>query len=195
MTILTSIANTIGTLEPSTVAGALAVSVNCTWPLQRSRRLILSLQVAGSLLFAVHYLLLGATTAAAMCGAGIVQGASAILARRCAVRLSLFGATILGGLAATIASWSGLPSLCAQTGQLLSATGRLQRSPQTIRWCFLASEMFWTTHNLLVGSRWGLTSDTLAFATLLIGLWRGRTRRSPQKATLHGVVAQRPQTA
>jgi Bacterial inner membrane protein len=191
MTLFTLLGS-VPAMDPAALAGALAVAVGCTWPLYRNRTLILSLQLAGSLLFAVHFLLLGASTAAAMCGAGIIQGASAILARRRFVRLSFFGASIAFGLATTIATWSGIPSLCAQTGQLLSATGRLQRSPQTIRWCFLASEMFWTSHNLMVGSHWGLTSDTLAFTVLGIGLWRGRARAAPSAsfgATVQVVAA------
>jgi hypothetical protein len=62
----------------------------------------------------------------------------------------------------------------AQTGSLFTATGRLQRSAQSIRWCFLAAEAFWTTHNVMVGSPWGLTSDALGVTMLAIGLWRGR---------------------
>ena len=48
-----------------------------------------------------------------------------------------------------------------------------ERMPQAIRWSFLGSEVFWVSHNLLVGSRWGLTADTLAVTTLVIGLVRG----------------------
>lgn len=192
MTLLAPLGSLLGAVSPAACAGALAVSVGCSWPLYRNRTLILSLQLAGSSLFAVHFLLLGATTAAAMCGAGIVQGASAILARRRLVRLSFFAASILAALATTIATWSGVPSLCAQTGQMFSATGRLQRSPQTIRWCFLASEMFWTTHNLIVGSEWGLVSDTLAFTVLGIGLWRGRARGAAFPAAR---MAERPVAA
>ena len=161
------------TLPPATYAGALAVAVNCSWPLQKSRRLILALQTASALLFGLHYLLLGAPTAAAMNAAGVIQAVSAAMIGNRRLRLSIFGATILASLATTIATFAGATSVLAQTGGLFSALGRLQRGTQAIRWCFLGSEVFWVSHNLLVGSRWGLTSDTLAVTTLAIGLWRG----------------------
>ncbi len=160
-------------LAPATCAGVLAVLVNTAWPLQRNRRLILALQSASAMLFGVHYLLLGAPTAAAMNAAGVIQavGAATIGNRR--LRGAVFGITIAASLATTIATFAGVTSMLAQSGGLLSALGRLQRAPQAIRWCFLASEVFWVSHNLLVGSRWGLTSDTLAVTMLVIGLARG----------------------
>jgi hypothetical protein len=181
----------LANLAPATIAGALGVLANCTWPLQRERRVILALQCAGSLLFGLHYLLLGAPTAAAMCVAGIIQGVSAVAISGRKLRLSIFGATIVGAMTVTIATFAGVTSLLAQTGSLLTATGRLQRSAQSIRWCFLAAEAFWTTHNVLVGSPWGLTSDALGVTMLVIGLWRGRTQGglAPWLAPLRGALA------
>ena len=178
-------------LPPATYAGALGVLANCAWPLQRERRVILALQCAGALMFGLHYLMLGATTASAMCVAGVIQGVAAATLSSRRLRLSIFGATILGGLAVTVASFAGVTSLLAQSGSLLSATGRLQRTAQSIRWCFLASEVFWTSHNLIVGSPWGLTSDTLAVTMLTIGLWRGRRQGGllPWLQPLRGALA------
>jgi hypothetical protein len=170
-------------LSPATCAGALAVIVNASWPLQKSRRVILALQTASALLFGLHYLLLGAPTAAAMNAAGVVQAVSAAAIGNRRLRLAVFGATIAAALATTVATFAGVTSVLAQSGGLLSALGRLQRSAQAIRWCFLGSEVFWVSHNLLVGSRWGLTSDALAVSMLLIGLVRGGAL-----ATLRGNV-------
>lgn len=164
-------------LQPATVAGMAAVAVNCCWPLLHRRKTLLGLQVCASLLFGLHYLLLGAPTAAAMCGASAAQGLAAALVARRSLRDGIIGATAAASLAITVATWTGLPSLLAQTGQLLSLAGRLQRDTQRLRWLFLASEAFWVSHNLLVGSRWGLASDSLAVTMLLIGLWRGRERK------------------
>lgn len=165
--------------DAATLAGAAAVALNASWPVLRSRRRILALQVVASLLFGLHYSLLGARTGAAMCLAGAAQGLAMALLRGHAARLGAFGAAVAAGLTVTVATWSGLASLCAQGGQLLSALGRLRRSAQSIRWCFLAAEGFWVSHNLLVGSRWGLTSDVLAVSMLAIGLWRGHAARRP----------------
>ncbi len=179
-------------LAPATLAGALAVAVNCSWPLQKSRRVILALQTASALLFGLHYLLLGAPTAAAMNAAGVIQAVSAATLRSRRLRLSVFGATIAAALAVTVATFAGVTSVLAQSGALLSALGRLQRGTQALRLCFLGSEVFWVTHNILVGSRWGLTSDTLAVTTLLIGLWRGGALAMLQEnARRHAAAARR----
>lgn len=171
--------------DAATIAGAAAVAINASWPVLRSRERILALQVLSSLLFGLHYALLGARTGAAMCLAGAAQGLAMALLRGQAARLGAFGAAVAAGLTVTVATWSGLPSLCAQGGQLLSAFGRLRRSAQSIRWCFLAAEGFWVAHNLMVGSRWGLASDALAVSMLAIGLWRARRgadRRAGERA-------------
>lgn len=187
---LTMVLHSLSSVSPATLAGALAVLVNCSWPLQRDRRVILGLQCAGATLFGMHYLLLGAPTAAAMCAAGVIQGASAALIGSRRLRTGIFAATIIAGLASTVAMFTGLPSVLAQTGSLLTATGRLQREPQSIRWCFLIAEVFWVSHNLIVGSPWGLTSDALGVTMLTIGLWRGRTRGAGAAGLLPARVRQ-----
>lgn len=165
-------------LHLSTVVGALAVAVNSSWPTLRSRKRILAVQAVGSSLFGLHFLLIGSGTAAAMCAAGIIQGVTAAVVARRGVRLGIVGATLLAGAAVTALTWRGLPSGFAQAGGLLSASGRLQRDAQRLRWFFLGSEMCWTTHNLMVGSPWGLTSDAVAVTMLTAGLWRGRRARA-----------------
>jgi hypothetical protein len=161
-------------LDPANLAGALAVCCSCTWPQLRRLKAILAVQVIGSALFALHYLLLGAPTAAAMCSAGAVQGLAAALIARRRLRIGVYGAAVAGGVALTLATWSGLPSLLAQCGQLASAAGRLQRDLQRLRLCFLGSTLIWVSHNLLMGSVWGLASDTLTLTSLVAGLWRNR---------------------
>lgn len=171
-------------LHLSTVVGAAAVAVNTSWPLLRNRKRILAIQAVGSSLFGLHYLLIGSGTAAAMCAAGIIQGVTAAVVARRSVRLGIVGATLLAGFAMTVLTWHGLPSAFAQAGGLLSASGRLQRDAQRLRWLFLGSEMCWTTHNLMVGSPWGLTSDALAVTMLTAGLWRGCGAQAPLPTVL-----------
>jgi hypothetical protein len=163
-------------IPPAAVAGALAVAANCTWPLQRGVRTILALQSTSSMLFGLHYLFLGEPVAAAMCAAGMIQAVSAATIASRRLRLGIFAGTILAGLGATIGLYAGAISLLAEAGGLFSAFGRLQRGAQAIRWCFLASEVFWVSHNIMAGSVYALTSDTLAVSMLLLGLWRNRSR-------------------
>ena len=188
---LTMLLHHVLALPPATFAGAMGVLANCVWPLQRDRRVILALQCAGALMFGVHYLLLGAPTAAAMCVGAVIQGVAAATITDRRLRLSVVGATLLAGLTVTVTAFAGLPSVLAQTGSLFTAYGRMQRGAQSIRWCFLAAEAFWTTHNLIVGSPWGLTSDTLGVTMLVVGLWRGRADGGlmPWLATARGALA------
>ena len=81
--------------DAATLAGAAAVAINASWPVLRSRERILALQVLSSLLFGLHYFLLGARTGAAMCLAGAAQGLAAVLLRGRAARLGAFGATLV----------------------------------------------------------------------------------------------------
>ncbi len=167
------------TFTPAFAVGAFAVTVGAIWPLLGSRQRMLGVQVLSSCSFALHFILLGAFTAAAMCLAGALQGVAATMISNRRARGGVFAGTIVVSLAITAATWSGLPSMLAQTGQLMSAFGRLQRSQQVIRLVFLGSEVFWVSHNLLVASSWGLVSDAMAVTMLLIGLGRGWLRRRP----------------
>nr|WP_255569016.1 YgjV family protein [Neoroseomonas alba] len=160
--------------EPANIAGFVALGSSITWPLLRRRKAILAVQVAGSLLFALHYLLLGATTAAAMCVMGALQGIALVVLIERRHRIAVVGATLAIGSVVSALTWNGLPSLLSQGGQAMSAFGRLQLDTQKLRLWFLASVFFWCSHNLMVGSVFGLCSDTLALTSLLLGLWRNR---------------------
>lgn len=181
--------------SPATLAGLAAVSCCCVWPLLNVRRRILGVQVLSSMLFSLHYGLLGAETASAMCLAGAVQGVAANLLRSPRARLWAVGATVALSLVVTVLTWHGLPSVLAQIGQILSAVGRLQRRPQAIRLSFLGSEVFWTSHNLLVGSTWGLMADTFSVSMILLGLWRGWRRYRVARAHFPRLLGRRAQPA
>jgi len=177
--VLADIYSKLAAGDPAMLAGAFAVMISCSWPLMRTRNAMFAVQMTGASLFGLHYALLGSPTASVMCAVGIVQTIAITQLRRRAVRYSVLGATIVASLCMTAATWIGLPSLFAQSGQLCGAFGRLQKDVQQLRWCFLAGEAMWVAHNVIVGSPWGLLSDTLVVTTLTIGLWRGRPRRVP----------------
>ena len=160
--------------DAATIAGFVALGSSVTWPLLRRRRAILVVQVAGSLLFALHYLLLGATTGAAMSVMGAVQGIALVVLIDRRKRVGVVLASMAVAAIVTATTWNGLPSLMSQGGQAMGAIGRLQLEPQRLRLWFLASVGFWCAHNLMVGSVFGLASDTLALSSLLLGLWRNR---------------------
>lgn len=174
MSILSLLPSPAFLLEPANLAGLVALGSSVTWPLLRRRKAILIVQVAGSLLFGLHYLLLGAATAAAMCVMGALQGIALVTLVERRHRIGVVGATMAIGALVTTLTWSGLPSLLSQAGQAMSAIGRLQLDTQRLRMWFLISVVFWCSHNLMVGSVFGLASDTLSLTSLLLGLWRHR---------------------
>lgn len=176
MSLLSLLPSAGAMLEPANLAGFVALGSSVTWPLLRRRQSILAVQVAGSLLFGLHYLLLGAPTAAAMCVMGALQGVALVVLIDRRRRIGVVGATMAVSLVVTSLTWMGLPSLLSQAGQAMSAIGRLQIDTQRLRKWFLVSVAFWCTHNLMVGSVFGLASDTLSLTSLLLGLWRNRAR-------------------
>lgn len=181
MSILSLLPSPAFLLEPANLAGFVALASSVTWPLLRRRKAILIVQVAGSLLFGLHYLLLGASTGAAMCVVGALQGVALVTLIDRRRRIGVVGATMAIGALVTAFTWNGLPSLLSQGGQTMSAIGRLQLDTQRLRLWFLVSVVFWCSHNLLVGSVFGLASDTLSLTSLLLGLWRHRaTAGAPQ---------------
>jgi hypothetical protein len=160
--------------DPADVAGLVALGSSLVWPLLRRRRAILAVQVAGSLLFALHYLLLGAATGAAMNVLGALQGIALVVLIDRRRRIgAVAGSMAIGALVASL-TWTGLPSLLSLAGQWTAAIGRLQLDTQRLRLWFLVSTVFWCAHNLMVGSAFGLASDMLALGALLLGLWRRR---------------------
>ncbi|MEO3470563.1 YgjV family protein [Roseomonas sp. CAU 1739] len=174
MSILSTLPSAATLLDPANIAGFVALGSSVTWPLLRRRKAILAVQVAGSLLFGLHYVLLGASTAAAMCIMGALQGVALVVLIDRRQRIGVVATTMAVAAMVTALTWTGLPSLLSQGGQAMSAIGRLQLDTQRLRLWFLASVAFWCSHNLMVGSVFGLASDTLALTSLLVGLWRGR---------------------
>ena len=164
-------------LHLAAVVGALALVTTGSWPLLPHRKYILAVQAAGSGLFGLHYLLLGAWTGAIMCAAAIVQSVTAVLVTKRNVRFGIAGFTLLVTLTLTVLTWGGLRSAVAQMAGLLSLSGRLQCDAQRLRWFFLGSVFCSMTYNLLVGSPWGLSNDTIALTMLIAGLWRERNVR------------------
>lgn len=174
MSILSLLPSSAFLLEPANIAGFVALGSSVTWPLLRRRQAILIVQVAGSLLFGLHYLLLGASTGAAMCVLASLQGVALVTLVDRRQRIGVVVATMAIGALVAALTWSGLPSMLSQGGQAGSAIGRLQLDTQRLRLWFLVSVSFWCSHNLMVGSVFGLASDTLSLTSLLLGLWRHR---------------------
>jgi hypothetical protein len=152
--------------------GVVAVAAVLLWPFASRRRLVLLVQCIGSSAFAVHFVLLGAETAAvASCIALIQLLAAAVVQSRLRLWL-IYGASGLTLLCLTAMTWHGLPSVFASIGSLLAMVARLQQSTVRMKVAFLASGPFWAIHNFIVGSMFGLTVDMVAAGSTIVALCR-----------------------
>jgi hypothetical protein len=150
------------------VLGAGGVLGNFAWPLFRRRESMLASQAVACAFFTAHFVMIGATTGAAMTTLAGLQALAAIpLGSRPGFR-SLYLAILPVIGAAMVASWHGIPSLFAALGLALTSVGRYQLDPTHFRTLILLSIPAWSVHNVLTGSIPGLCSDAL---TLASGIW------------------------
>ncbi len=165
----------LSALSPTDIMGATGVALGSTWALFRSRRTILACQAMGSIAFCLHYVLLGSGTAAISCAMSIVQSIAGYSGRRPPWLGPLYIATYLVVVCGAVVTWHGLPSGFVIAAAFFAALGRWQTNPQRMRLVFLFCSANWVMHNSLVGTVFGLTSDTIALSTISLGLWRNRT--------------------
>jgi Bacterial inner membrane protein len=174
-------------MENPFAAGAGVVGMLCfaIYPAFRQRALLLATYLGNNLGFALHYALLGEWTAAVMnMGMGVQTVVALRLAQRPRLRWAYYALVpVLIGAAGM--TWHGWSSLLAASATALSTLGRVQRGETTLRLLMLASAVFWTAHDLVVGSLPGLAADISCMAT---GAWmlfqhlRGAARQSPSMA-------------
>lgn len=155
--------------------GVLAFSLSFVWPVVRGRRLLLGIQALASLLWAAHYVALGdgAYTGALMCLLGVVQSLTASVRTERWAQV-IFWLTLPALISFVLVSWAGPQSACAAGGLFVSALGRWETHPIRMRLLFLLSLVGWAGHNLIVGSVFALSADTLAFIGNGIGIYRER---------------------
>jgi hypothetical protein len=150
------------------VLGAGGVLGNFAWPLFRRRESMLASQAVACGFFTAHFMMIGATTGAAMTVLAGLQALAAIpLGSRPGFR-KLYLAMLPVIAAAMLASWHGFPSFFAALGLALTSVGRYQLDAARFRALVLTSIPAWSVHNVLTGSIPGLCSDAL---TLASGFW------------------------
>jgi len=173
------------------VAGVVAFACLTIWPLFRSRRGILVMQLGASIAFASHYALLGFMAPAAVNVLGSGQTIAAMFAPN-SPALNRVGYTLVGlMIAAGVYFWTGPVSALCVAAMALIAIGRMQASNIALRVLILGGGVCWTVHDYLVGSHIALGADltslTTGLATLVPLLWRDRV--SAAGARLKGDVA------
>ena len=136
-------------------------------------------QGASAAAFALHYLLIGAATGAAMSGLSVVQVATAWADDRAWWQRAVFTATVPALAVLTASTWAGWPSACVAAGMALATVARWSRSALLLRVLFLAAGSCWIVHDLLTGSTFGLLADLFCMVGLVVGAVRDRRAAVP----------------
>ncbi|MGR0185412.1 YgjV family protein [Azospirillum aestuarii] len=168
----------------SDLAGAAGFVLVALWPWLSGRRALLAGQGASAAAFALHYLLIGAGTGAAMSGLSVVQVATAWPDDRPIWCRAVYIATVPALAVLAASTWAGWPSACAAAGMILATAARWCRSALLLRVLFLLAGACWVAHDLLTGSTFGLLADLLCMAGLVYGALRDCVPRKRDEAAL-----------
>lgn len=156
------------------LAGVLSFQTNV-------RRRLLYLQILASVLWVIHFGLLGALTAAALNGVGtirtIVFARVPLAARRS--RWLAFGLVLAVYIVATWLTWNGPISLLPLGGSFFSSLALWQHTARRIRWLSLPDPPLWFSYNFLVHSYPGMLNEVIVFGAVLIAIYRLDIRKLP----------------
>jgi hypothetical protein len=147
------------------IFGGLGVTAVIVWPRLQSYRSAVGVQCAGAVAFAAYFALSGASTASASCILAIVQLLTAALVRdrRVVIGVSAVTLACLGLIDAW--TWSGIPTVLASVGCLVSTLARVQVSTHRMKIWFLVAAPFWLAHNVLTVSLFALVVDAVSIAS------------------------------
>jgi len=142
---------------------------------QKNRRsFTLVSQLVGSLLFTVHYFLLGAWVGAAMNGLAIARAyifnlrdSKTWIKSRVVMYIFILFFWIGG-----ILTWDGYLSILPILGMSLECVALWSKNTKHMRWIFLAVRPLWMTYNIMVGSYAGIMADIFLTTSLLIAVYR-----------------------
>ncbi|ANC90537.1 YgjV family protein [Azospirillum humicireducens] len=162
--------------------GAAAFAGSCLWPLMKKRRALLAGQAATNLMFIIHYVLLGAHTAAALCLLVVTQALVAMPEGRNRWQTAAFAATVPAIAAIAVFTWSGLPSALSSLGITFSTLARWQSDAVRMRLLLLVAGAFWISHNAVVMSPFAMASDLFSAAANLLRLRGERRKTAPAAA-------------
>lgn len=134
-----------------------------------TRKKMLRIQMASALAWTIHFLLLGAYTGAAMNVVTTVRNVMFVRFRKKQWAFWVMVAGIVIVTALTFKNWTSLlPAIACLAGTI--AAWRM--NPRIIRVVALIGPPLWFVHNFFNGSYPGMIADSIAFASVLFGMWR-----------------------
>lgn len=150
--------------------GALGLACQMGWPLMRTRRAMLTVQLGIGLGFGAQYALIGAWSGAGVCFLGATQTAIVLASGRDRPPRALAAVFIPAVFAVSLATWSGLPSLFALSAATLVICARLQPTTLRLRGVQLTSIPFAACYDLSVGALPALVGAGASAVMALVGL-------------------------
>lgn len=145
-----------------------------TWQFNK-RKTILRVQLLASLVWTLHFILLGAHTGAAMNFMMAVRNYAFDRYRRKQWVFWLFMVLIT---AAGVITWQNTTSILPLVATLIATTAVWMKKPHHIRWLMLAVPPLWFTYNAFSGSYAGMLGDTVGFIAVLAGIYRFDIRKN-----------------
>ena len=137
--------------------------------LANNRHSMLRIHVFSSLLWALHYALLGAPTGAAvnLLRAGRDYAFDRFRRYKWMYPVSL-GALVL----VAILSWHNWTSIFPIIATIIGTTALWQKSSRKIRYFSLFVPPFWFAYNVTNGSIAGMVNDLIIFSSVVVGIYR-----------------------
>lgn len=134
-----------------------------------TRKKMLRFQMASALAWTVHFLLLGAYTGAAMNLVTAVRNVVFIRYRRVQW---VFWVMLVVAVAITALTFKNWTSLLPTVACIAGTIAAWQMNPMIIRAVALTGPPLWFVHNFFNGSYPGMIADSIAFGSVLVGMWR-----------------------
>ncbi len=146
----------------------------------KDRKQILYYQASSFVVFAFHYLLLGGYTGMAL---SLLNAIRALVfshpkARNQWIFWIFVSLTILFG----IVTWEGWHSLLVVAGVLFSTIAHWQKDSQKLRLFYPPSNISWIVYDIFVKSYSGFLSESIALASIIIGLFRYKNNSDTSKS-------------
>jgi hypothetical protein len=133
---------------------------------------MLMLSVVASLLYTVHFFLLGAITGSAMNFMGAIRSYIYYKVKPSRKNSWIMFGFLLVIMAATALTWQGTLSLLPMLGTLSGGVAYWQRKPKLIRRLALISSPLWFIYNAISGSYAGMFIEVVNLSSNLVGQYR-----------------------
>ncbi len=158
--------------------GTVAAILNVVAFLCKGRQRIVAIHLVGSIVWALHFGLLGAMTGVAMNAGGVLR--QYVFLRRSDRLWAMWSGwpwlfIVLFSLAAAL-TWQGWPSLFPLGGMIAGTLGLWQLNTRRLRQLCMASPPLWFCYNVVVRSYPGMVTEVCLLIAQIIGWFLHESR-------------------